>query len=104
MSNQIELPRAQLAEWIGRWSSNQLSWEVRREIDAEILGILLGQPQADVMIPPPPDHELWLTDEMLAWCQSQQITFTASFEEDPHTVVFIFDTPEQATQFAVTWL
>ncbi len=104
MMNQVVIPRSQVGEWIARWTGNHMSWEVRREIDSEILGVLTGSPEHDIHIPEPPDWQFWLTDEQKSWCETQNIQFTASYEVDPHTVVFIFQTPEQATQFAVTWL
>lgn len=104
MTHQIVIPQSQMAVWIDRWAGNHMSWQIQREIDAEILGILTGSPEHKLHIPEPPDQDLWLTDEQKTWCKTLNIQFTVCFETDPKSIVLIFPTPAQAAQFAITWL
>ncbi len=104
MTNQVVIPPSQMAVWLDRWAGNHMSWQIQREIDAEILGVLTGSPEHKLHILEPPDQDFWLTDEQKSWCETQNIQLTVSLEVDPKRIVFIFQTPEQATQFAVTWL
>jgi hypothetical protein len=81
---------------------NELADQIRREIDAEILNTLTGGPPMHVC--ETPDWQLWLTDEMITWCEQTQIQFSVELKSDPKRIWLCFESHAHATQFAITWL
>ena len=106
MHNQIRIPTDQIATWLDRWSGNSLSEQIRREIDTEILKVVMSDAgnQHDFSWLETEDYLLWLTDEQRNWCVNLGIRFTADLESDPQGIAFTFECAEHATQFGITWL
>jgi hypothetical protein len=102
MSTCVQVPTSQTDIWVNRYFGNELADQIRREIDAEILRTLTGGPPMHV--PETPDWKLWLTEEMITWCEQMGIPLTVELKYDPQCIWLCFESESHATQFGITWL